>query len=257
MGGQSMSSAPSAGKGIESAIKHLIRDEYSFIGGEKIQEMFAQDMVRLFRQYSQDPWTLEVGQTLWFAVDKNEKPGPAKTLAKMKVTPVILSLAYEEDRNMRLNGYSHKEIRRFKVARLLQEAFEQNGVLTQADIAELLGVSAGTIGKDIREYQEEHAVILPYRGTVHDIGPSLTHKKQIVTMFLQNVPTPDIARRTCHTEEACDRYIKSFKKVQTLYGRMSPLEISRTLEMSERLVNEYIALIEEKESTQEDVNDFS
>ena len=130
----------------------------------------------------------------------------------MKVTPVILSLAHEKDRNMRLNGYSHKEIRRFKVARLLNEAFEQNGVLTQADIAELLGVSAGTIGKDIREYQEEHAVILPYRGTVHDIGPSLTHKKQIVTLFLQNVPTPDIARKTCHTEEACDRYIKSFKK---------------------------------------------
>lgn len=38
---------------------------------------------------------------------------------------------------------------------------------------------------------------------------------------------------------------------------MSPTEISRTLEMSERLVNEYIALIEEKISLQEDVNDFS
>ena len=252
-----MSAAAAAGKGIESAIKHLIRDEYAFIGGEKIQEMFAQDVVRLFRQYSRDPWNLEVGQTLWFAVDKNEKPGPAKTLAKMRITPVILSVTHGEDKNMRVNGYSPKEVRRFKVARLLNEAYAQKGVLTQADVAELLGVSAGTIGKDIREYQEEHAVILPYRGTVHDIGPSLTHKKVIVTLFLQNVPTPDIARKTCHTEEACDRYIKAFKKVRTLYGRMSPLEISRTLEMSERLVNEYIALIEEKESLQEDVNDFS
>lgn len=250
-------STTTSGKGIESAIKHLINDEYSFIGGERIQEMFANDMVRLFRQYSRDPWNLEVGQTLWFAVDKNEKPGPAKTLAKMRITPVILSVTHEEDRQLRANGYSHKEVRRYKVARLLQEAYSQNGVLTQADVAEILGVSAGTIGKDIREYSEENSVILPYRGTIHDIGPSLTHKKLIISHFLQNIPTPDIARKTCHTEDACDRYIKAFKKVRTLHGRMEPLEISRTLEMSERLVNEYIVLIDEKESLKEDVNDFS
>jgi DNA-binding XRE family transcriptional regulator len=250
-------STTSSGKGIESAIKHMINDEYSFIGGEKIQEMFANDMVRLFRQYSRDPWNLEVGQTLWFAVDKNEKPGPAKTLAKMRITPVILSVTHEEDKQMKTNGYSHKEVRKFKVARLLREAYSQNGVLTQADVAELIGVSAGTIGKDIREYQEENGVILPYRGTIHDIGPSLTHKKLIISLFLQNTPTPDISRKTCHTEEACDRYIKAFKKVRTLHGRMNTLEIARTLEMSERLVNEYIVLIDEKESLKEGVNDFS
>ncbi len=252
-----MSTSNTGGKGIESAIKHLIKDEYAFIGGEKIQEMFAQDVIRLFRQYSRDPWNLEVGQILWFAVDKNEKPGPAKTLAKMRITPVILSVTHEEDKRMRVNGYSHKEVRKYRVARILQEAYAQNGVLTQADMAELLGVSAGTIGKDIREFQNENSIILPYRGTIHDIGPSMTHKKLIISLFLQNMPTPDIARKTCHTEEACDRYIKAFKKVRTLYGRMSPLEISHTLEMSERLVNEYIALIVEKKSLQEDGNGFS
>lgn len=246
-----------AGKGIESAIKHLLTDEYKFLGGERVQEMLAKDIIQLFRRYTRDPWTLDVGQTLWFAVDKDEKPGPAKTLAKMRITPVVLSVTHDEDKVMRANGCSHKEVRRFKVARILKEAYSQNGVLSQSDVSELLGVSAGTIGKDIREYQDENAVILPYRGTIHDIGPSLTHKKVIISLFLQNIPTPDISRRTCHTEEACDRYIKAFKRVKTLYGRMSPLEISRTLEMSERLVNEYIALIGEKESLKEAVNDFS
>jgi len=246
-----------AGKGIESAIKHLLTDEYKFLGGERVQEMLAKDIVQLFRRYTRDPWSLDVGQTLWFAVDKDEKPGPAKTLVKMRITPVVLSVTHDEDKVLRANGCSHKEVRRFKVARILKEAYSQNGVLSQSDVSELLGVSAGTIGKDIREYQDENAVILPYRGTIHDIGPSLTHKKVIISLFLQNVPTPDISRKTCHTEEACDRYIKAFKRVKTLYGRMSPLEISRTLEMSERLVNEYIALIEEKESLKEAVNDFS
>ncbi len=50
----------------------------------------------------------------------------------------------------------------------LREAYDQSGVLSQADVAELLGVSIGTIGRDIREYQIENQVVLPYRGTIHD-----------------------------------------------------------------------------------------
>ncbi|MHB8118777.1 MAG: DUF1670 domain-containing protein [Methanothrix sp.] len=42
------------------------------------------------------------------------------------------------------------------------------------------------------------------------------------------MPTPDIARMTQHTEEACDRYIKAFKKVKMLHGKMEPLEITDT-----------------------------
>ena len=63
------------------------------------------------------------------------------------------------------------------MARILREAYEQNGVLNQADVSLLIGVSAGTIGKDIREFQLEHGVILPYRGTVHDIGPTIDSQK--------------------------------------------------------------------------------
>jgi hypothetical protein len=49
-----------AGKGIESAIKHLLTDEYKFLGGERVQEMLAKDMIHLFRQYTRDAWNLEV-----------------------------------------------------------------------------------------------------------------------------------------------------------------------------------------------------
>jgi hypothetical protein len=82
----------------------------------------------------------------------------------------------------------------------------------------LVGVSAGTIGKDIREFQLEHGVVLPYRGTIHDIGPTLTHKRITIQQFVRNVPTPEIAQKTSHGEDACDRYIKGFKKVLKLHG---------------------------------------
>lgn len=207
------------GKGIHGAIKHLLGEQYSFVGGDRIQELLVNDLLSIFRQFSRDPWNLDVGQTLWFAVHVDEKPGPGKTLAKMRVTPVILSVVHEDDRQMRINGYSARGVRKHRVARILREAYAQNGVMTQADVAELLGVSAETIGRDIREYQVEYGVILPYRGTIHDIGPSVTHKKVIIAMYLRNIPTPDIARMTQHTEEACDRYIKAFKKVRRLHGK--------------------------------------
>ena len=238
------SSIPPQGKGIPGAIKHLLEAQYAFVGGDRVQDMLIEDLIQIFKQYSRDPWNLEVGQTLWFAVHMDEKPGPGKTLSKMRVVPAILSITHEEDKQMRINGYSHQELRRYRVARLLKEAYAQKGVLTQADVAELIGVSAGTIGKDIKVYQTEQGVILPYRGTIHDIGPSLTHKKVIIEKFLQGIPTPDISRMTQHTEEACDRYIKAFKKVRMLHGKMKPLEIARIIGMSERLVNEYIALID-------------
>jgi len=113
--------------------------------------------------------------------------------------------------------------------------------MNQADESQLIGVSAGTIGWDIKEYQMEHGIVLPYRGTAHDIGPTLTHNRIIIKQS-----TPEIARRTCHREEACERYIKGFKKVQKLFKDGLPAEnIASELEMSKAFVREHVAIAEE------------
>ncbi|MDW7727807.1 MAG: DUF1670 domain-containing protein [Candidatus Methanoperedens sp.] len=246
-----------SGKSIGSAIKSLLNSEYKFMGGDRVQEMFIGDVLQLFKKYNRDAWNLEPGQTMWFAVCADEKQSYGKTLEKTRITPVILSVVHDEDRKTRENGYSHKELRRFKIARILREAFKQNGVLSQADVAEMLGVSTGTVSKDIREYQIENQVVLPYRGTIHDLGRAITHKKMIIGHFLRNVQTPDISQITGHTEEACDRYIKAYKKVRTLYGSMNYNEISRILDMSESLVKEYITIHEEFNKKEEKINDGS
>jgi hypothetical protein len=232
-----------SGKSVGSAIKTLIQAEYKFLGGERIQDMLVHDVMNIYEKYHHDPWTLSVGQIMWFAVAIDEKPGPAKTLSNTRIVPVILSVVHEEDQKLRENGYAPKEIRKTRIVRILKEAYNQGGVLSQGDVAIITGISAGVISKEIREYQTESGEVLPYRGTIHDLGRTLTHKRIIVALYLQNVPTPDIARRTSHTEEACDRYIKSFKRVQMLADKnMKPLEIARLLEMSESLVKEYLEL---------------
>ena len=185
---------------------------------------------------------------------RTKSRGGDKTIENTWMVPVVLSIASQEDLKLRLDGFSAREIHKFKVARILQEAHEQGGVLNQADVSLLIGVSTGTVGKDIKEFQAEKGVILPYRGTIHDMGPTLTHKKIIIQQFVRNIPTPEIARRTSHSEEACDRYITGFKKVLRLHGEGMPAEnIASELEMSKSLVREYVEIIEDMAETEEGI----
>jgi len=92
---------------------------------------------------------------------------------------------------------------------------------------------------------ERENKVLPTRGIMHDIGRAVTHKRIIINLYLQGYLVPDIARKASHSETAVDRYIKSFNKVRMLKDRLDVKEISRTLEMSEYLVKEYLEIIDE------------
>jgi len=97
--------------GMENSMKRLFRDEYAFIGGDRVLNMITEDVIRTVKDYSHDPWSLEVGQILWFARSRFEKPGPAKSSADIKKLPVILSIVHEDDLKMKSEGFSAKEIR--------------------------------------------------------------------------------------------------------------------------------------------------
>jgi hypothetical protein len=53
-------------------------------------------------------------------------------------------------------------------------------------------------------------------------------KKIIVRLYKEGYQTPEIARKTNHTLEACDRYIKAYKRVEKLNTKMSIDEIAGT-----------------------------
>ena len=75
------------------------------------------------------------------------------------------------------------------------------------------------MSKQVREYMERTKEVVPTRGTVHDLGRAITHKRIIIGLYLEGYLTPEIARRTKHSEEACDRYIRAFNKVRMLADR--------------------------------------
>ena len=232
-------------RSVKGAIIALLKREYQFIAGEKIQEMFASDIVELIRQSYRDPWKMEVGQILWYGASKEEKPNYGKGAKETVLTPVVLTLISAEDLQMKQQGYSEREIREQKIVRLFNESYHRAALITHSDVAFLLHVSTGTVSKQVREYMERTGEVLPTRGIVHDIGRAITHKRIIIRLHKQGYQTPEIARKTSHSQEACDRYIKTYRKVIKLSRKMNQEEIAQTLELSAALVKEYLDIEKE------------
>ncbi len=232
---------------LKGSILDMIQRDYQFIAGEKIQDMFAEDLVGLVKKCYRDPWKMDVGQVMWYGAKISEKPHYGKNSRNTPLTPVVLTLVSKEDLEMKKTGYSDREIREKKIVRLFKEAYEQGAVLTHSDPAFLLHISTGTVSKQVNEYMTENEEVVPTRGVIHDIGRAVTHKKIILRLYKQGYQTPEIARKTNHTEEACDRYIKAYKKVEKLSRKMKPEEIAQILEMGRALVEEYINIMKEDE----------
>jgi hypothetical protein len=61
--------------------------------------------------------------------------------------------------------------------------------------------------------------VVPTRGTIHDLGRAITHKRIIILLCLEGYLTPEIARKTKHSEDACDRYILPPVKIALFISR--------------------------------------
>ena len=232
---------------LEHQIIQLIDTDYSMIAGDKVRNMFAEDIVKLVREVYKEPHMLEVGQMQWLGVAVDDWPSYGKNARKIRYVPLTLTPVSKDDIQMMANGHSQREIRERKIVRLFNEAYEQGALLSNADVAVMLGACTDTISVQGREYMDREKKVLPTRGTVHDLGTAVTHKRIIIKLYLEGYLVPDIARMTDHSEEAVDRYIKAFNKVRMLKGRMDVRGIARTLEMSEYLVKQYLEILEEHE----------
>lgn len=238
---------------LETQVRDMIRRDYSMISGEKVQNMFAKDLVKLVRDVYREPNMLEVGQMLWMGVHEDERPSYGKNAHNTRFKPIILTPISKDDIAMMGNGHTHREVRENRIVRMFKEAKDQGTLLTNADVAMILGVSPGTIGKQANEYMEREREVLHTRGIVHDIGRAITHKRIIIRLYLQGYLVPEIARKTAHSNTAVERYISAFNKVRMLRDKLDTRDIARTLEMSQYLVNEYLEILDECTGCDENV----
>jgi hypothetical protein len=239
--------APLMDKTFETAVSSFILAEFPKLGGPKVVTLLVKELKAIVEQYYPPLTNLRMGQMLWFAVAKEEKGGYGKCMKNLRLRPVVLTVVTYEDIQKRAEGVPQKEIRKSAIARMLCGADEQGGTLAETDLSLILSCSLTTIKNDIAEYERENNVVLPRRGTVHDLGRSTTHKQIICRKAVQDrKATPDIARETYHSPNAVDRYLNDFDRVRfCLKKSLSVEETAFTTQLSKSLVLEYEELIKE------------
>jgi len=238
---------PMTYKNFAGALSAFLTEECPQVGGSMTRQVLVRAICDMVHQFYPQTTHMRPGQINWTTIDKKEKPSYGKKTSDCHLTNVTLDLVKEDDAQQRAEGRKLRDIKKDSTVRLFQQSDQQGGTMTNAEIGILLKISASTVSKYVREYERENDVVVPRRGTIHDMGPSITHKEMIVRkLFLQGKPTDQVCHETCHSPEAVHRYISGFKKVLLCYRKgLDHGQIAYAVGMSKRLVQDYINLIEQ------------
>ena len=218
---------------------------HQVVEGTGMSPWEAQILVDVVQEiYFSDPGNqpLRSGQIRYECVSVQE--GAGKPLAECRMASIVLTLVEKEDSEL-ITRYGIKGLRQTRLVRMVQEAREQGGVLTQEDLGLLLGSDVRTIRRDMRELRESKGILIPTRGNVKDIGPGISHKERAVELWLEGKEPVEVARQLCHTLHAVERYIQHFSRVVFLQGKNFPLlQIAMTVGLSSATVQTYLTLYE-------------
>jgi len=240
-----------AKRNLHSLLRYKFLNEYGYDKGPVVVEAIVDDICDTVRGYYLHGEDLEPGQLLYLAPAKEERAGRGKTIAKTRMIPVRLTLVDNEDLDAIKDGAVVALRREIRVRRLTHQAYEQGAVLSQRDLSLLLGYSDSAISLTAVALRKR-GEWLPLRGYVADMGSFPTHKAAIVRLYLEGLLTPQIAHNTYHSKHAVDRYIRSFEQVRLLSQKFPRDELPLLTGMPLRLIDEYLALIEEHGLTQQE-----
>lgn len=140
----------------------------------------------------------------------SEEPRGKPIIACRKVQ-VSLELATPEDHEV-LRGEGLAAMRQQRLARLARQARVQGGLLTVEDLAYLTCSSTATVKRDLAECRAKE-IAVPTRGQIRDIGPGVSHKAQVVQLYLWGLQFTEIERRTRHSEDSIRRYLAAFRQI--------------------------------------------
>ena len=168
----------------------------------------------VYQPFFDNSGSLKPGQMCFEVVGVENSP--KEKLSDCQMRTVILTLdAGEEDLQIRQEK-GVIELRRHRLQRVCNEAFQQDGLLTVEDLANrLINCGERTITRDIYALKQQ-GIILPLRSTIKDMGRAITHRELIVKHWLSGIEYSDISFRTNHSIEAVANYVEKFKRVIAL-----------------------------------------
>lgn len=240
-------------KSLERLLLYRFLNHYGYDKGEVTAKAIISDILKLIDDYflvstlDNDLHHINSGQLVYMAVPTDEFPKRGKAIAQTRLKPVVLSFIADEDIEHIAHGFDSKSLKKKRLSRWVDEAFDQGALLTQLDLSLLLGITEAVVSQYVNEIQKE-GKLLPTRGNIHDLSGAITHKREIITLYLEGYFTPEIALKTKHSNEAVDRYIRDYHRVEILWkhGISNLDQISQLTRLSKRVVQQYVDLLPEK-----------
>jgi hypothetical protein len=158
---------------------------------------------------------LKPGQIQLMVVDGSVAPNMPLVNAKQRLVTLTLH-AGQEDIEARKDG-SVPELRQKRLYRMCQEAFQQGGLLTLEDLANLFNCGVRTLVNDLAALRKKN-IVPPLRSTVKDMGRAITHRRLVITLWLQGFEYSEIARKACHSVDSVANYVDKFKRCTALFA---------------------------------------
>jgi len=222
-------------KQLETCLQNHFIKRYHF--SPVVSEALAKDTITLKRVLNNE--SRKDGQIMYSAVSNDEPAGKALTNCQFKRIALTLytksDIAFKEQ-------YGTKKLRLRIMKRICEQATIQGACLSHEDLAYLLHCDRSTISayQKIFMQQTEH---VNTRASFTDQSRRISHKEQIIKLFLLNVQESEIAHRTCHNLSSIEAYIKDFLRITLLHTEgKKQLAICQLVSRSPLLIREYVKL---------------
>jgi hypothetical protein len=240
--------SPLQDKTLANVLCHLFVTEFGYENKVIFAEAMIERILETIDAFVKPASMLKPGQMLWMAVSNDGKKHTFKPMKEIPQVPVILDLVTDEDLQDLSDGHDFITIRRRRHTRLLDQTYAQAGALAHTDLSAITLTIESQVADDIAHVQEIEERLLPHRGTVHDVGPTLSHKTEVARLLEEGDLEPNVGRKLSpvHNLRSVERYAQTYKNALKLLERgFAPSEISGILSISKRLVDEYIAIVNE------------
>ena len=234
-------------KTFRSALCHLLQTEFPGVFGPSVTQLFAERIDTLFDRFHPDRSRLRPGQVLWAAVAVDDPPARNKRIEDTRLVPIVLDLVTAEDIAETIATGLRQETRNKKVLRMFRQAHQQGAVLSYPDVSLLLHLQTSTISRTVLDHERQTKETIPRRGTIHDMGRSISHKAIIChKRLVENKTTSQVATETLHDPEEVEYYVQCLRRIKLCSeAGMQVEEISQATSHSKSLIQEYLDLIQQ------------
>ncbi len=232
---------------VKTPLRRLLQTEFPGILGPLITRLFVDKIDEKYARFHPPCKNFKIGQMLWVGVAAKNPPTRNRRTENSDLVPVVRDLVTDRDIDETIAIGLRPQVSSNKVVRLFRQAHEQGAVLSQAYVSLLTNLHRSTIPQIVLKHQRESGEVVPCRGTIHDMGRSITNKAIICyESLVEHKPTSQVAQVTYHSAESVEYYVQCFRRIQLCRDSgMSNEDTESATGNSSTLVQEYLELMAE------------